>query len=227
MLYPASCVHCDAETEAGVYLCGKCQMLAERIEAPFCAVCSEPFSGEIASSFTCSNCRTQRFHFECAVSPVRARGMARKLILRFKYSGHHYLRRVLTDWLAEALEDERIKRQPADALVPVPLHPRRKRERGFNQAQSLCELLSRRAGLPIWPALRRVRYTETQTRLTRAERNHNVRGAFQHSPRWPLQGARLLLVDDVFTTGSTVDECARVLRHAGAASVRVLTVARR
>jgi ComF family protein len=153
--------------------------------------------------------------------------MARKLIHRFKYTGHHYLRRVLTDWLAEAFQDERIKRQPVDALVPVPLHPRRKRERGFNQAQSLCELLSSRRGLPLWPALERVRYTATQTRLTRPERNENVRGAFRCLPRWPLQDARLLLVDDVFTTGSTVDECARVLRRAGAASVRVLTVARR
>jgi ComF family protein len=153
--------------------------------------------------------------------------MVRDLILRFKYGGHHYLRQALTAWLTEALQDARIKRQPVDALVPVPLHPRRKRERGFNQAQSLCELLSQRAGLPLWPALERVRYTESQTRFSRAERLQNIRGAFRCAAPWPIEDARLLLVDDIFTTGSTVDECARVLRRAGAASVRVLTVARR
>jgi competence protein ComFC len=227
LLYPPTCVQCDVPVAAGEYLCAKCSAEAERIEAPFCARCSEPFSGEIEGAFSCPNCRRRPFAFECAVSAYRGRGLVRELILRFKYQHEYYLRRQLGTWLASALDDERIRRRPADAIVPVPLHPRRQRERGFNQAAALCPLLGTVAGLPTWPALRRVRFTETQTHFSRAERLRNLRGAFAAVARWPVAGAHLLLVDDVFTTGSTVDECARVLRQAGAASVRVVTVARR
>ena len=154
--------------------------------------------------------------------------MARELILRFKYGGEHYLRRPLGHWLVESLRsDARLLRQPADALVPVPLHRRRERERGFNQAEASCRVVGKSTGLPVWRALRRARPTPPQARLTREERRRNLRGAFVPAPRRPVTGAHLLLLDDVYTTGSTVHECARVLRQAGAASVHVLTVTRR
>ena len=156
------------------------------------------------------------------------------LIVRFKYRGEHHLRRALVGWLAEALLDPRIARRPADALVPVPLHPRRRRERGYNQAETCCRLLGRQVGLPVWPVLCRARYTGTQTLLSREERAKNLSGAFALAGGWmarrrkrEIWGADLLLVDDVFTSGATVDACARVLLGAGAASVRVLTIARR
>jgi ComF family protein len=128
--------------------------------------------------------------------------------------------------MALGLEDERIQRSPAQALVPVPLHSARQREREFNQAEILARLLSKRSGIPLALCLQRTRYTTTQTRLDRHERMENLRGAFRvrHTPS--VTGRHLILIDDVFTTGSTVEECARVLRAAGAASVRVLTVAR-
>ncbi len=227
LLYPPGCVNCPAPLDAGQYLCATCEALAPRIEAPYCAVCSEPFSGEIEGAFTCPNCRERKFAFECAVSAYRGRGLVRELVHRYKYQQQYYLRRPLGAWLAAGLDDERIRRRRADAIVPVPLHPQRERERGFNQAAALCPGLSQAAGLPVWPALRRIRATETQTHFSRLQRLRNLRGAFAPAPRWPVAGAHLLLVDDVFTTGATVDECARVLRRAGAASVRVLTVARR
>ena len=179
--------------------------------------------------FTCSNCLERRFAFECAMSARRHTGVVRDLVQRFKYRGDHFLRRPLSVWLVEAWEtDGRLRGgPPVTALVPVPLHPQRRRERGFNQAEALCRLLEKHARLPVWHALRRVRFTETQTHLARNERLENLRGAFAAARRRPVAGAHLLLVDDVFTTGATVDECARVLRRAGAASVRVLTVARR
>ena len=158
----------------------------------------------------------------------------RDLIVRFKYRGERHLRRALADWLAEALLDPRLARLPADALVPVPLHPRRRRERGYNQAEECCRLLGRRAGLAVWPVLRRARYTGPPTLLNREERSKNLSGAFVLAGGWTVRrwrqridGADLLLVDDVFTSGATVDACARALLAAGAASVRVLTVARR
>ena len=230
LLYPPACAVCHAPLSAGEYLCAPCGDEAKRIEAPFCRVCSMPFAGEMPDGgFTCSNCLERRFAFECAVSARRHVGVVRDLVQRFKYRGEHYLRRPLGHWLAEAWDtDARLQSgPPIRALVPVPLHPRRRRERGFNQAETLCLRLGRHARLPVWNALRRVRFTEPQAQLARDERLENLRGAFAATRRRPVSGAHLLLVDDVFTTGSTVDECARVLRRAGAASVRVLTVARR
>lgn len=113
-----------------------------------------------------------------------------------------------------------------DAFIPVPLHHVRFREREFNQAEELTRLLSKQSGIPMWNALKRIRYTTTQTKLDRSERMENLRGAFRVRHTHRVKGRHPILVDDVFTTGSTVEECSRVLLRAGAASVRVITVAR-
>lgn len=150
----------------------------------------------------------------------------RELVHRFKYNGKLHLRHVLTDWLVETLDDPRLQSPGCDRIVPVPLHPTRKRERGFNQAQILAELLARRSGILLADCMKRTRYTTTQTLFDRQQRIENLRGAFEMRQHWDVRNLHLLLIDDVFTTGSTVNECARVLRDAGAASVRVATVAR-
>lgn len=217
---------CGCDTDAGVHLCAACGEKAMRIEPPFCHRCSQPFQGALDGSFTCSNCSERDFHFASAIARFRSQGVVRDFVHRFKYDGHFYLRHQLAEWLAAGLEDERLLAQPADFLVAVPLHSARFREREFNQAEVLAKLLAQRAGLPVLPCLRRIRYTSTQTRLDRHERMENLRGAFRVRQTSRVLNRHLLLVDDVFTTGSTVDECARVLREAGAASVRVLTVAR-
>ncbi len=126
----------------------------------------------------------------------------------------------------ETLDDARITAIPVEAFVPVPLHKLREREREFNQAAVLAELVAARAGVPILHCLERVRYTTTQTRHDRSERMENLRNAFELSESGDVSGRHLVLVDDVLTTGSTVDECARVLMNAGAASIRAITVAR-
>ena len=226
LLYPPHCANCGADTEGGVHLCTACAGQAKKIVAPFCQRCSEPFDGAITGEFTCSNCAGRMLHFDCAVSRYLSRGVVREFVHRFKYDRHFYLRHPLADWLAAALDDERIRAQPIGALVPVPLHSARFREREFNQADVLAELLAQRTGTPLLRALTRIRYTTTQTRLDRNERMENLRNAFRVRQTSAVQNRHLVLVDDVFTTGSTVDECARVLRAAGAASVRVMTVAR-
>lgn len=226
LFFPPHCASCGADTAAGVHLCERCAGQARRIEPPRCERCSEPFSGALFASFTCANCADRRLHFECAVAPYLSRGVVREFIHRFKYDRERYLRQPLAAWLAEALADERLARRAFDLVVPVPLHPTRQRERGFNQAAELAALLSRRCRVPVRHALQRTRYTTTQTRLDREQRMENLRGAFRLRRSADVRGRHLLLVDDVFTTGSTVDECARVLREAGAASVRVATVAR-
>jgi len=226
LFYPSHCAKCGADTAAGIHLCKACGGEARRIEAPFCERCSEPFAGAIDAVFVCPRCGGQPNHFECAVTRYRSKGVVREFIHRFKYDRHFYLRHPLADWLAETLEDDRIRAHPFDAFVPVPLHPARLRERDFNQAEVLADLLARRAGKPVLHAIHRIRYTTTQTRLERHQRMENLRNAFRVRHTALVQSRHLILVDDVFTTGSTVDECARVLREAGAASVRVVTVAR-
>ena len=226
LCFPPHCAACRVSTEPGVHLCADCAQTARRIEAPFCECCSQQFDGAITQRFTCSNCAGREVHFECAVAAYLSRGVVRDFLHAFKYSGQFHLRRPLAGWLAKALEDPRISSGPFDALVPVPLHHIRFREREFNQAAELAALVSQRCGVPVLHALKRIRNTSTQTKLDRAERMENLRGAFRVRHTARVKDRHILLVDDVFTTGSTVEECSRVLLHAGAASVRVITVAR-
>ncbi len=226
LLFPPHCTSCGAATKAGRHLCEPCLKKAVKIDAPFCHQCSQPFDGAIDGTFTCSNCEGRDFHFDCAVSRYRSSGIVRELVHRFKYDRCLYLSQPLSKWLGETLDDERIHAQPFDFFVPVPLHSARMREREFNQAEVLARLLAKRCGGRVLHALRRIRYTTTQTRLDREERMQNLRDAFRVRHSRSVSGSNLILVDDVFTTGSTVDECARVLKKSGAATVRVITVAR-
>ena len=226
LLYPARCERCAAHVGPRDYLCGRCRDSAKRIERPFCETCSQPFRGAIDFEFTCANCAGREFHFSHAVAHYRNRGVVRELIHRFKYDGQFHLRFPLAAWLADALHDPRIAAQPIDALVPVPLHARRFREREFNQAAALARLVAEGAGLPMRDCLHRIRYTTTQTHFDRVERIENLRNAFAMPHTADVRQQHLVLVDDVFTTGSTIDECARMLMKAGAASVRAITVAR-
>jgi len=226
LLYPPHCAICQCDTVAGEHLCAECRKKAPIITAPFCQTCSEPFSGRIDTAFSCPNCRGRRFDFTCAVSRYQSRDVVRELIHRFKYGGKVHVRQVLGDWLEETLADARLQSPPCDAIVPVPLHATRQRERGFNQAAILAEDLARRSGIRLCDCLKRIRYTTSQTTFDREQRMENLRGAFRMRQHRDVRNLHLLLIDDILTTGSTVHECARVLLDAGAASVRVATVAR-
>ena len=226
LLYPSNCVGCGYPQDVGALLCDKCKATSPRIQAPFCRCCSRPFDGLITQEFACPNCEDRAPAFECAVSVYQAKGVLRDLIHRFKYGRQFYLRRVLAGYLAEAMQDSRMQAVPVDALVPVPLHPTRLRERGFNQADALAETLSSRTHLPILRCIERRRYTSTQTRFDRFERMQNLRNAFAMRKNSDVRGKHLVLLDDVLTTGSTLHECALVLRTAGAGSVRAITLAR-
>jgi len=226
LFYPPTCVACAANIEHPEYLCADCQRRAPRIVAPFCAKCSEPFPGAITQTFSCSNCEHRVLHFDCAVAAYRSRGVVRKLVHEFKYARQRHLRYPISGWLRETLRDPRLHGRHFDVIVPVPLHPARERERGFNQAMLLAELLAPTVGAPLRPALERTRYTTTQTAYDRAERMENLHGAFRLRKNQDVRDLRVLLIDDVLTTGSTLSECARVLRAAGAVSVHAATAAR-
>src|SRR5947207_11580291 len=226
LLYPPSCTICSASVDLGEYLCGECDTKVSRIVPPFCAKCSEPFAGAITTTFACANCAHHVLHFEAAVSAYRSRGIVRHVILNFKYGRQVHLRHLVARWLLAAFDDERLRRRQFDIIVPVPLHPTRQRERGFNQAGLLAESLSSRISIPCKRVLKRIRYTTTQTALDRAERMENLHNAFRLRKNADVRGLHVLLIDDVLTTGSTLSECARVLKRAGAVSVYAATAAR-
>jgi ComF family protein len=210
----------------GEYLCDECEAKATRIVPPFCATCSEPFEGAITSAFTCANCAHRTIHFDAAVAAYRSRGIVRRIIHDFKYGRQIHLRHLVGRWLCAALDDLRLRGRRFDLIIPVPLHPTRKRERGFNQASLLAELLSERISIPSKPLLERIRCTTTQTALDRAERMENLHNAFRLRKNANVRDLRVLLIDDVLTTGSTLSECARILKGAGAISVHAATAAR-
>ena len=175
--------------------------------------------------FTFANCANRTLGFDAAVSAYRSRGVVRFILLQFKYNRQLQLRHPIAGWLGEAMNDPRLRRH-FDLVVPVPLHPARLRERGFNQAELLAKILVQKISIPLGCALERIRYTTTQTAFDRVERMENLRGAFRLRKKIGVRGLHVLLVDDILTTGSTLSECARVLREAGAQSVYAVTAAR-
>jgi competence protein ComFC len=226
LLYPPVCTICGANVRADEYLCSHCESKTIRIVAPFCQTCSEPFEGAITGAFTCANCAHRTIHFDAAVAVYRSRGIVRELIHDFKYRRQIYLRHLVARWLCSAMNDERLRARRFNIIIPVPLHPARQRERGFNQATLLAELLSAEISIQSKPLLERIRYTTTQTALDRAERMENLHDAFRLRKNTDVRGLQVLLIDDVLTTGSTLSECARVLKRAGAISVYAATAAR-
>jgi len=172
------------------------------------------------------NCGDRELHFDFATSAYRSRGVVRDLIHNFKYNKQLHLRHPLGRMLSRGFADPRVQARGIDGIVPVPLHSAREREREFNQAAVLASVASGRLGIPVLNALKRVRYTVTQTHFHREERFENLDGAFALRSRAEVCGKNLALVDDVLTTGSTADACARILKEAGASAVVVITAAR-
>ena len=232
-LYPPRCAACGIALgiEATHRVCEACLQRTERLPAPPCMICGGPLDSPVSPDPRCSRCLASAPAF------ARARAVARYLpaaegqpgtlasvIRRHKYAFDQSLGRALAEYLGHNLP---LAAQDYDVVVPVPLHRRRLLERGFNQAALLAAEVARRLDRPLdVRSLRRVRATAAQTARDLEERRRNVRGAFAVSNAAKIHALRVLLVDDVMTTGATVDECARALLRAGAASVDVFTLAR-
>jgi ComF family protein len=177
-------------------------------------------------SFRCANCADEDFGFRFARSAVTANAMMLDIIHRYKYHRALWFEPFLAD-LLERQARPSLAGEPWDLIAPVPLHPLKMRQREFNQAERLARCLGRTLNLPVNTRLvRRVQFTETQTRLNRPERAANVGAAFAPWVGKVLHGEKVILVDDVMTTGATTSACARALREAGAGDVCVWTVAR-
>jgi ComF family protein len=226
--YPEVCRLCEAEpaTPKDGFVGLRCRSQARFIEPPFCERCGLPFAGDITTPFECTNCRELELRFTSARSAVVARGVVLEAIHRFKYQRQLWFEDFLAGLFLRAAAPA-LRGQNWNLIVPVPLHSVRQREREFNQAERLAARLSTALKIPLHPRLlRRVMPTATQTLLTRQQRAANMRGAFALRPGARLNGGRVILVDDVFTTGATTSACAQVLRTGGAGDVCVWTVAR-
>lgn len=191
----------------------------------FCASCRTPFQNPfpLDAEGRCALCRSGLRGFDAAYSFGAYEGVLRKLIHLYKYGKVRTLARPLSGMLAQAMPRD----EAFDAAVPVPLNWRRQLHRGFNQAELLAQGLSRRTGIPVIRALGRVRSTPTQAGLSNRARRQNVSRAFRaRGGSRHIQGKRILLIDDVLTTGATAASCALALKQAGARRVALLTVAR-
>ncbi|MDI6736754.1 MAG: ComF family protein [bacterium] len=211
------------------YICKDCFSKIEFITSPYCDKCGkilvESFK-EIEKPI-CKDCYSlKRYFYEARAVSIYEGALREGIhILKFekKVGIHKPLGDLLVRYLKEQQEDliSRI-----DFLIPVPLHRKRFNSRGFNQAQLLCDYIEKHLNLPVILDLQRIRWTTPQMNLGRSERLQNIKGAFEVKNKDTISGKQILLVDDIFTTGATVNECSRVLIKAGAKQVSVLTLAR-
>jgi ComF family protein len=243
VLFPPSCVHCRAVVEVDVstpaategaqgggpggffrHLCAKCVAQLEFVRPPHCTTCGHPFYGVVEGERMCVKCEGLEPAFNEGRTAVLFKGPARALVLELKYHRGLHVLEDMTEIFRRATHV--IERVRGGVLVPVPLHARKARERGYNQARLLADALACAAGegTRVEAFLERVVDTQTQTAFDRRTRMANLKNAFALARGADLNPAlHYFLVDDVFTTGSTLNSCARTLRRAGALKLDVVT----
>jgi ComF family protein len=226
IMFPRACAGCgDNAGNEFHYLCWNCLTAIKLVAPPYCLLCGDPVYGAISGSYVCSKCVRHKPHFDCARSAALYSGLTKEMILDFKYRGAVWLGPDLGQ-LMEACLRANFHHEHIDAITYVPLHRAKARQRTYNQAFLLAKELAARIGIKTADCLARIAATGSQTHLTSAARADNVRNQFAIKGSCRVEGQCLLLVDDVMTTGATVNECARVLKAAGAREVLVLTAAR-
>jgi ComF family protein len=230
LIFPRRDLWTDAPVETpperGLYLSPRSQRYLRVIQAPFCGCCGYPLHGQTDGSEACQQCRHLEPQFQSNRSVLLMNRLGRRLVHEFKYHGGQHL---LTDIrrIVAGCDDLR-DRIAGHQLVPIPLHPRKERERGFNQSLLLARVFEAElgdSGTRVVACLKRVRDTESQTLKDRKSRLENMRGAFVMNPGvdWD-PSIPVTVVDDVFTTGSSINEAARALRQAGAGQIDALTL---
>lgn len=223
LFYPRHCLGCQRALLQQEFLCLDCESQVETLPSLCCRICSYPFLNN--ETKTCSNCAGRKLHFVTAISPFRYQGLTREFLARYKYGRDESLKPLLQQLIVKGLEDGRLLGIDFVAVVPVPLHPLRERERGFNQVLPLARTVAHFGNWPLCSLLKRSSFRSFQAGSDRKKRLQNLERTFVLDSRQILHG-NYLLVDDVLTTGATLDECAKVLLQAGANGVWAMTLAR-
>ena len=225
LLFPTWCELCGGVTEEAV--CAECVQLLIPMEAPYCLRCAEKFDGATDNILRCYHCRDLKFSFQYVVAAYQMNEGMRQLVHALKYKKALYLDKFLGQCIRLALLDDRLASLDLSewVITPVPLHFTRLRQRYYNQSEIIAERLAKEVGVSVELLLERTRPTQQQIRLTKTERAKNVAGAFQADSN--VAGKKVILVDDVFTTGATVNECAKQLKKQGAHEVVVICLARK
>ncbi len=227
LVFPPRCVACGTWRHEGTdLLCSECRVVVNReSSAPTCPTCAAPVSRYEVSLGRCGQCRGRSLRIAGTVRVGIYRNLLGQLLRAYKYHGREELASLLGGWLAEVIEMASWKDR-IEAVVSVPTHWKRRFNRPFHAADALASHVARKVSLPHVPILRRVRAGPRQITLSETERAANVRGAFAIRKGVVLRDARVLLIDDVRTTGATLEECAKVLRRSGAAEVYAAVVLR-
>lgn len=226
LVFPRACAGCHGRAgDEFLYLCWNCLTAIRFVKPPYCLLCGDPAYGELPNAYFCPACRKRKHYFDCARSAAVYTGLIKEMILDFKYRGAVWLSPDLGQLMLACLRTH-FSAPDIDCVTYVPLHKTRERERTYNQSFLLAREVADRLNRKMSDYLERAQATVSQTHLTASEREANVRNKFAIKKRSALKGQCVLLVDDVMTTGATVNECARVLKQSGAREVLVLTAAR-
>jgi ComF family protein len=227
ILFPEHCLGC------GVWLAGRqplafchiCMADVLYLESPLCICCGKPFDKAAGDNHYCGRCLTKPYHYKQARAAVKYLAPVAKAVREFKYGAKTYGLSTFANLMHKYLQRHPLPE--VDIIIPVPLHKKRLRQRGFNQALLLARKFFQQDQRKIEPlVLKRHVWTQPQTGLNRTARKRNVKNAFAVSQPDKIKDKKVLLVDDVYTTGATVNECARTLNRNGAKEVYVVTLAR-
>lgn len=234
LIYPPKCPICEnflmemgANSEwAGFPICMSCLDKFSEVSHPCCSVCGRPFESWVEDDHPCEMCLRKWPFYSKVIVPYLYEGTLMSAIHQFKYGGKSHLAKSLGPFLA-TFAGEQLKGKEGLLVIPVPLHPRRLRERGFNQSLLLARHVASHLNVDLdFLSLRRIRYTQPQTGLKKDERRKNVKKAFGLLDPKVVKGRTVVLVDDVTTTGNTLNECARILKRAGAEDIYCAVLAR-
>ncbi|MBU1043633.1 MAG: ComF family protein [Candidatus Omnitrophica bacterium] len=229
LIYPRFCVFCHSKlnSNSDYNLCSQCALEINPIKAPFCLKCGAKLDQLSQIRYNgCNRCSNKKYHFDQVLSACKYKGMVKHCIHLFKYKRKRKTKNILSDILIRFL-NENFCPKNIDLITAVPLHKHKLRDRGFNQSDLIADKISTALGIESsLDNLCRIKKTVSQVTLNAQQRQLNILGAFSCKNPEEFKNKRILLIDDIFTTGSTLDECARVLKQSGAKEVTCLTIAR-
>lgn len=226
LIYPEInyCFICDKYDEEinESYICYGCKLKLEFINSNICDKCGKllPIYNDLN---ICSNCLVTENYFDKAISPLKYSGILKDAIYKFKYKNGHYMYKLFGQFLLEEYLKNNLN---SDLIVPVPLHKKRKNKRGYNQSELLSKFLGKKLNIKVdTKNLIRVKNTSVQNKLSKEQRIHNLENAFKVLDKNVFKNKSILLIDDIFTTGTTVNECSKVLKECNPKEIIALTIA--